>query len=119
MQKKPIRGAEEILKNHLDTIARVYKWAKLLGYNNTNNFSNLFVRHYRCRPSEMLKEIRLKSIIKMLRNTNKKCLKIAWKHSMADEKALYNFMTYHLELFPTEIRNLPQNKVNELLEEFL
>lgn len=117
--EKTIENAEEILKANLETVARVYEWARLLEYNNTTSFSDHFVKQYRCRPSEKLTKIRLESVIKVLRSTNKKCLKVAWEHSMDNEKELYNFTTYHLGISPTKIRSLPQKKFEKLCEEFM
>lgn len=85
---KTIENAEEILKASLETVARVYEWARLLKYNNTTSFSGHFVRGYRCRPSEKSTKIRWGSVIKVLSSTNKKCLNVAWEYSMDNEKEL-------------------------------
>lgn len=117
MKRKPIEDAVEELKNNLETVARVSEWAGLMGYKNPKLFSRHFLRQHKCRPSEVLKEVRLKSIIKELRENGEGCLQTAWNHSLPDEKALYNYVKHHIDCSPTNIKFMSKKKLLDLMAE--
>jgi len=116
MERKIIEDAVKEIRANLDTIAKVYEWAELMGYNDSKIFSRHFLRHFHKRPSEVLTRVRLKSIIKMLRKSNKSCLEIAWKHSMTDEKVLNNYTNRHLGISPSMVKELPAKKLENRLD---
>lgn len=116
MEKKPIGDAVEELKANLDTVARVYEWAELMGYKNSKLYSRHFLRHFGCRSSEVLIKVRLRSIVSMLKLNTKSCLEIAWEHSMPDEKALNSFMNRHLDTSPTNINGLSNEQLRKQIE---
>lgn len=115
MTKKPIQDAVKELKINLDKVARVYEWAELMGYKNSKLFSSHFLKHYRCLPSGVLKQVRLLSIITMLQS-DKSCREVAWEHSLPHEKALNNYTNYHLGISPRGIKSLPPNKLEEIVK---
>jgi transcriptional regulator GlxA family with amidase domain len=116
MERKPIEDAIEELKSNLNTVARVNEWAQLMGYKSTKLFSRHFLRKYRCRPSEILMQIRLKSIITMIRRNDKSCTEIAWKHSLPDEKALNSYTNRHFGIPPKKIKNMSARKLRKKIE---
>lgn len=116
MKRKPMGDAVEELKANLDTVARVYEWARLMGYKNPKLFGRHFIRRFRSRPSEMLKQIRLRSIISTLRRNNKPCAEVAWKHSLPDEKALNNYTNRHAGYSPSQIREMSDQEIQALLK---
>lgn len=113
-----LEDAIGMLKDNLDEVGRVSEWAKLMGYKDPKKFSLHFTRHFHCRPSQILNEVRLLSIIEDLQQSENSCMKIAWDHSLPDEKALYSFINYHLGKSPTKIRNLDFRQVNSMTEKF-
>ncbi|NGP88123.1 AraC family transcriptional regulator [Fodinibius halophilus] len=115
MNRKPIGDAIAELERHLDSVARVYEWAYLMNYKDSKLFSRHFLRHFRLRPSKVLKRVRLQSIIKQLRQNGESCIKIAWAHSLPDEKALYNFTNRHLAKSPTQLKALSDKEAEEVL----
>lgn len=116
MNKEPIENAIKLLKENLQTVARVSEWATLMGYKNPKLFSRHFLRHFKKRPSSVLIKLRIASITKRLQKTDMSCLKIAWMHSLPDEKALYNFLKRHTEYSPSEIKSLSGKELQELIE---
>lgn len=115
MGKKQIRDAVEELKANLDKVARVYEWAELMGYESSKLFYSHFLKYYRCLPSEVLKHVRLQSIITMLQS-NRSCREVAWAHSLPDEKALNNYTNYHLGISPGKIKRLSPKEIVEITE---
>ncbi len=119
MKRKPIEDAVDELKSNLETVARVSEWAALMEYRKPRTFSSDFRRHYRCNPSDVLKEVRLASIIGMLRTNNKFCWEVALVHSLPDEKALYNYVKRHMNCSPTKIKNMSKKELLSLIDEKL
>lgn len=117
-EPKSISTAVEELEEHLATTARVSEWARLMGYDNQRRFSRHFVRHFRERPSRVLSYVRLKSVIRELRTTTYSHLEIAWRHSMPDEKALYNFVRYHAGCSPSEVKEMSEKAIVKRVEIF-
>lgn len=107
------------LKVNLPEVARVNEWAELMGYDNPRIFSDTFLRHYGIRPQKIMELVRLESIIQHLRSRqDARNLLIARFHSMPDEKTLNNFTNYHLGCSPTDIRNMTESKIRELMIQF-
>lgn len=117
MKRKSIEDAIEELRTNLGTVARVSEWAVLMGYKNPKLFSRHFLRHFRRRPSEVLKKVRIKSIIIELRRNGEDCLQTAWKHSIPDEKALYNYVKRHMDCSPTEVKGMDEKELENLINE--
>lgn len=113
---KPIETAVEELKDNLDTVARVSEWAELMGYARPKRFSRHFLRHYEKRPEPVLIRVRLNSIAKEIRTSEKKYYQIARSHSLPDEKALNNLTKRHLGYPPSKIKTLEEKELQELLE---
>src|SRR5690625_1778386 len=95
-ERKPIESAIDVLEANLATTARIYEWAELMGYKHPKLFARHFIRRFHRRSSEVLTEVRLGSLIKQLRMNDSSCLEVALEHSLPDEKALYNYLKYHL-----------------------
>lgn len=112
----PVEEAIDVLSKNLAAVARVSEWADVMGYENEKKFSRHFLRHFRVRPSRVLSFLRLESIVSDLRNTGFSHLEIAWRHSMPDEKALYNFVIYHTGHSPTALKNMDEAAAAKLLE---
>ena len=118
MENKTITLAVTELKDNLSEVARVVEWAELMGYDNPRTFSDIFLRHYGIRPQKIMELVRLESIIRHLRSRRTtRNLLIARRHSIPDEKSLYNFTNYHLGYSPTNIRNMTDSEVRELMRQ--
>lgn len=115
MKRKSIEDAVEELKINLETVARVYEWADLMDYENPKIFTRHFLRHFGRRPSEVLKEVRLESIITQLRKNGDSCLQVAQAHSLPDEKALNNYTNRHLDISPNKIKRLSDKELRNLM----
>lgn len=107
-----------VLKSNLDTTARVSEWAQLMGYACPKKFSRKFRCYHAIRPQTCLKYVRLKSILKALRDENISNYEIARKHGIPDEIALNKFIKYHLHCSPTEVKHMPQNRLERKIENF-
>lgn len=117
-KRKPIEKAVEELKENMETVARVDEWARLMGYKRTRLFSRHFLRHFRIRPSEVLKEVRLRSIIKQLRDNGSSGLEVAVSHSLPNEKGMNNFVRRHLGVSPTKIKMMSDKELQGFMEKF-
>lgn len=105
------------LKDNLAEVARVFEWAGLMGYEDPKRFSEKFLRHYGVRPQKIMELIRLESVIRTLRTKQSYSnLKIARIHSIPNEKTLNNFTKYHSGFSPTELKNMKEDQVKQLLE---
>lgn len=105
------------LKSNLTEIARVFEWARLMGYEDPKKFSEKFLRHYGIRPQKIMELVRLESIIRYLQSEQDfSNLKIARLHSLPCEKTLNNFTNYHAGYSPTDLRNKSEQEIQELLE---
>ena len=113
---RDISESIKMLEAHIASTARVAEWAELMGYKNERRFSRHFVRHFRERPSRTLTGIRLKSIAHDLRTTSYNHQEIAWRHSLPDEKALYNFVKYHAGCSPTQLKKMPEDNMYRIFE---
>lgn len=115
-ERRQIQEALLILENNLDKIARINEWAHEMGYENSKVFSRYFLRHFKERPSKIMKRVRLKSIIKYLSEEDYKCFEIAILHSMPDAKALNNYLKRHTRFSPSQIRELSQKEIGNVME---
>lgn len=113
--KKPIKYAIDELEANLATTARIYEWAELMGYENPKLFARHFIRQFHRRPSEVLTEVRLGSLIEQLRMNDSSCLEVALEHSLPDEKALYNYFKRHLDCSPTEVQAMTEQELQALI----
>ncbi len=114
-----ISTAIERLEPNLSQIARVSEWSTLMGYDNPQKFAYQFLRHFRVRPLKVLDYKRLKSIVRQLRSDRKYSnLEIAHAHSLPDEKALNNFIKYHLHYPPSLIRKMSDRELQERFKKF-
>ncbi|MDX1671814.1 MAG: hypothetical protein R3211_05695 [Balneolaceae bacterium] len=117
METNSIHNAVEHLKANLTDVARVNEWADLMGYENPRRFSEKFLNHYGIRPQKVMELVRLESIIRMLRSDrNMLHIKVARRHSLPDEKSLYNFTWYHSGFSPTEWKKMSEKKMRYELE---
>lgn len=117
MHKLQIQHAVNELKSNLTEVARVFEWADLMGYEDPKRFSEKFLRHYGVRPQKIMELVRLESIIRYLRSTeNYSNIKIARLHSLPCEKTLNNFTNYHAGCSPTNLKNMSQETIEQLLE---
>ena len=105
------------LRSNLDEVARVFEWASEMGYDDPKRFSESFLKHYGVRPQKVIELIRLESIIRELRSDKGQAnIKIARKHSIPCEKTLNNFTNYHTGKSPTQLKEMNNEDVHELLE---
>lgn len=117
MQKLKIHHAVSELKSNLTEVARVFEWADLMGYEDPKRFSEKFLRHYGVRPQKIMELVRLESIIRYLRSSEDYSnIKIARLHSLPCEKTLNNFTNYHADYSPTDLKNMPQETIDRLME---
>lgn len=117
-QSKHISKSIHVLNNHLVEVAQVKEWADLMGYRSTRKFSRLFLRYYAVRPGKILVSIRLKSIYKQLRNSNRSNFHIARRHCLPDEKALNKFVNYHLSCCPSQLIRMKEEDFSKRIEKF-
>lgn len=118
MLEDKLRKAPVVLKENLDTVARVSEWSRLVKIHPTKKFSRYFLRYYRIRPQKAMNVIRLKSIVVELKKKEKSNFEIAIAHSISDEIALNKFIKYHFGCSPTKLRALPTHLINNKLEKF-
>lgn len=117
MEKSTLENALPQLKSNLTDVARVFEWARLMGFEDPKEFSEKFLRHYGVRPQKIMELVRLESIVRYLRSEEEHSnLKVARLHSLPCEKTLNNFTNYHTGYSPTDIKNMSANEVEELLE---
>jgi len=108
----------DVLKSNLSNIARVSEWAGFMGYRCPKKFARIFLRHFSCRPQTYLVYVRIKSISHELRSEKKSNFEIARKYGIPDEIALNKFINYHLDCSPTELKYMPEKKLEEKVEIF-
>ena len=117
MKENTIHNAVHELKSNLREVARVFEWADLMGYEDPKRFSEKFLRHYGVRPQKIMELVRLESIIRYLRNSEKYSnFRIARMHSLPCEKTLNNFTNYHAGCSPTRLKNMHDEEVMKLLD---
>ena len=107
-----------VLRSNLTNVARVSEWAALMGYRCPKKFARKFLRHFLCRPQTYLVYVRIKSISHELRSDKKSNFEIARKHGIPDEIALNKFINYHLNCSPSEVKSMPEDKLQEKVEIF-
>lgn len=99
-----ISHAVAVLETNLSEIARVVEWAELMGYDCPKKFARKFLRYYQIRPQKMLEYIRLKSVLKQLREGRYTNFEIARNHGIPDEIALNKFVNYHIGCSPRKLK---------------
>jgi transcriptional regulator GlxA family with amidase domain len=117
-EKYDISMSVEVLKRNIEKTARVAEWAQLMGYDCPRKFARKFLRYYAIRPQTYLKYVRLKQISRELRSSKKSNFEVARKYGISDEIALNKFINYHLNCSPTEVKCMPQNQLEEIVEKF-
>lgn len=117
-EKHDISMSVEVLKRNIEKTARVAEWAQLMGYDCPRKFARKFLRYYAIRPQTYLKYVRLKQISRELRSSKKSNFEVARKYGISDEIALNKFINYHLNCSPTEVKCMPQNQLEEIVEKF-
>lgn len=101
---KPISESISELEKNLENIATITEWALLMGYNRSY-FSRAFQKHFKKPPKEVLKKVRLKYIMKEIRQDPDAIgYKIAVEVGLNDEKALYKFLMTHYSISINELR---------------
>jgi len=108
-EKKEIKYAFLYLNSHLPEVHTVSEWAVLLNMKR-NDFSRQFRNVFDMTPHHVLVFTKLYVIIKYLESgthRSRKNYSVAVETGFSDEKKLYNFVKYHLDCSPTEIRNDP------------
>jgi len=104
MMKLPIEQASEILISRISEVKRVKDWAKVMGYAESTAFSNEFRNHFGKRPQSELNRVRLECIKQlMMESPDEKLFCIAQKAGLDDEKRLYNFISYHADISPSQL----------------
>ncbi len=111
-----IEQSLSVLQANLSKTARVSEWADLMGYKCPKRFARMFLRHYETRPQKILESVRIKSIIRQLREGQWSNFEIARAHGIADEIALNKFINYHLGCSPTDLKRLSSNELEGILQ---
>ncbi len=102
--RKPIPESVLELEENLEDIATITEWALLMGYNRSY-FSRAFCQHFKKSPKDVLKKIRMKYIMKEIRQDPDAIgYKIAVNVGLIDEKALYKFLMTHYSISINELR---------------
>lgn len=114
--RKPIADAIKELKAHLDTLARVYEWGEHMEYENVRTFRRHFIRHFHRTPSDVLTEVRVRSLVRTLRANNQDVLEAAFDHSLFSWHDLNNFTNRHLGCSPTRIKEMSDKEIQALLK---
>jgi|GEM_PF-725967 len=114
-RRKSIADAIRELKAHLDTVARVYEWAEQMRYEKARTFRRHFIRHFHRTPSDVLTEVRVRSLVRALRANHQDLLEVAFDHSLFNWHALNNFTNRHLGCPPTRIREMSDKEIRALL----
>jgi methylphosphotriester-DNA--protein-cysteine methyltransferase len=104
MRRLDINKAKAILMSHLNHITGITKWAKLMGYNRIE-FSRLFKKVFDMSPKKMFHLVRVDSIMVYLaQHPNAKHYEVAIRFGLRDEKALYDYLKYHRNASPSEVK---------------
>lgn len=104
MRRIDISKAKTILMSHLNHITGITKWAKLMGYNRIE-FSRTFKKFFDMAPKKMFHMVRVDSIMVYLaQHPSAKHYEVAIRFGLRDEKALYDYLKYHHNASPTEVK---------------
>ncbi|HKJ32538.1 MAG TPA: hypothetical protein VKA34_11960 [Balneolales bacterium] len=100
--------ANIVLIAHLEEIHTLEDWANCLNYGTSAQW---FARHYfKCyheRPKKVIIKTRLLRIYELLiKDHHLSGFELAWQVGLDDEKALYEFLTYHTGMNLTELKTL-------------
>lgn len=92
------------LRRHFTDIRTVGDWAARMGYQRTE-FSRMFKKVHRQAPKEALIQIRTSMLLLFLvQNPTLKHYEVARTFGLRDEKALYDYLKYHRDHSPTELK---------------
>ncbi|HKJ33726.1 MAG TPA: helix-turn-helix domain-containing protein [Balneolales bacterium] len=99
MNDRDLQRMEEattILIGNLQHIHTVRDWAERLGYNSVTKFTRQFKHYSGLTPGRVIRYIRLVCIMELIAyDPDLTGYEIALKVGLADEKALYDFLTNH------------------------
>lgn len=117
-EKYPISASVERLERNVCEIVTVNQWAALMGYECPKRFARTFQRHFMVRPAAYLKYVRLKNISAELRSSDCTNFVVARKYGVPDEIALNKYFNYHLDCSPTEIKQMKEMQLQQMMEKF-
>lgn len=104
MKPIPIVKAQTVLISHLHRINGISRWAQLMGYSRSQ-FAKRFKSVFNATPKQVYHSVRANSIMMYLsQHPDKKHYEVALRFALRDEKALYDYLKYHHNLSPTEIK---------------
>ncbi len=104
MRRIDINKAKTILMSHLNHIKGITQWAKLMGYNRIE-FSRCFKKSFEIPPKKMFHTVRVDSIMVYLaQHPSVKHYEVAIRFGLRDEKALYDYLKYHQNASPSEVK---------------
>lgn len=104
MKPIPITKAKSVLVTHLHRINGISRWAQLMGYSRSQ-FARCFKETYDITPKAVFHSVRVLSIMTYLsQHPDKKHYEVAVRFALRDEKALYDYLKYHHNASPTEIK---------------
>jgi len=104
MRRIEISKAKSILMSHLNHITGITKWARLMGYNRIE-FSRSFKKSFDMTPKMMFHSVRVDSIMVYLsQHPGVKHYEVAIRFGLRDEKALYDYLKYHHNASPSEVK---------------
>jgi len=115
--KEPMEKALQVAQKNLKEIRTVTEWAERMGYERPKKFSRTFRTYYGERPLKILNTMKCIKAIELLTATDKTVYEIGWcELGIGDEKPFHQYLTYHTEYSPSEIRGMKNGKVNKLVE---
>ena len=115
--KKPMESALQIARENLKKIRMVTEWATVMGYDCPKKFARKFKNHFGERPLKVLNLLKLIKAIQLLRATDKKVYEIGCcELCIGDEKRFYQFIKYHTDYSPREIRDMADTEVIKIVE---
>jgi methylphosphotriester-DNA--protein-cysteine methyltransferase len=104
MKPIPIVKAQTFLVSHLNKIDGITRWAQFMGYSRSQ-FAKRFKTAFSVTPKAMYHNIRVNSIMMYLsQHPDKKHYEVATRFALRDEKALYDYLKYHHNASPTEVK---------------
>ncbi|KPP99598.1 MAG: ArsR family transcriptional regulator [Bacteroidetes bacterium HLUCCA01] len=104
MSKQRIEHANLVMSSYISSIRTVRDWADLMGWERTD-FSRRYRRIHGQTAKHALKQERFKHIARLMKeNPQAKNYEIACDLGFRDEKALYDYVRYHSNRTPTDLR---------------
>lgn len=98
--------ADLILIRQLKSIHTVSEWANKINGKSKEWFTRHYFKWCRERPKKVINKTRLLRIYDLLdKDSDLSGFELAWQVGLDDEKALYEFLTYHTGMNLTELKN--------------